>query len=48
MLRLHDSLWQLDLKKLVAKCKAKGLKLGIYDNPLWLHGPDNTVIQEQI
>lgn len=35
----------MDLKKLVAKCKAKGLKLGIYDNPLWLHGPDNTVIQ---
>ena len=33
------------LKDLVAKCKAKGLKLGIYDNPLWLHGPDNTVVK---
>lgn len=35
----------MNLKRLVAKCKAKGLKLGVYDNPLWLHGPDNTVIQ---
>lgn len=35
----------MDLKKLVAKCKAKGLKLGIYDNPLWLHGHDNTVVE---
>ena len=32
------------LKDLVAKCKAKGLKLGVYDNPLWIHGPRNTKI----
>ena len=28
----------MPLKDLIAKCKAKGLKLGIYDNPLWIHG----------
>lgn len=33
------------LADLVEKCKAKGLKLGVYDNPLWIHGDDNTVIQ---
>lgn len=32
------------LKDLVAKCKAKGLRVGIYDNPLWIHGPRETVI----
>ena len=32
------------LKKLVEMCRAKGLELGVYDNPLWLHGPDNTPI----
>lgn len=32
------------LKDLVAKCKAKGLKVGVYDNPLWIHGPRQTVI----
>lgn len=26
------------LKKLSEMCKAKGLKLGVYDNPLWIHG----------
>lgn len=25
------------LKDIIAKCKAKGLKLGVYDNPLWRH-----------
>lgn len=30
----------MKLKKLVAKCKAKGLKLGVYDNPLWIHCGD--------
>jgi len=35
----------MDLSKLVAKCKAKGLRLGIYDNPLWIHGSDNTPIE---
>lgn len=34
----------MSLKDLVAKCKAKGLKVGVYDNPLWLHGNDNTKI----
>ena len=32
------------LKDLAAKCKAKGLKLGVYDNPLWIHGPRTTKI----
>ncbi len=30
----------IKLKKLVEKCKAKGLKLGVYDNPLWIHCSD--------
>lgn len=34
----------MPLKDLVAKAKAKGLKVGIYDNPLWIHGPLETVI----
>ncbi len=33
------------LKDLVAKAKAKGLKVGVYDNPLWIHGPSDTKIQ---
>lgn len=32
------------LKDLVAKAKAKGLKVGVYDNPLWIHGPRETPI----
>ena len=36
------------LKDLVAKCKAKGLKLGVYDNPLWIHGPRETTIDGTI
>lgn len=35
----------ISLKDLVAKCEAKGLKLGVYDNPLWIHGPRETPIQ---
>lgn len=35
----------MPLKTLIAKAKAKGLKIGIYDNPLWLHGPDETLIE---
>lgn len=34
----------MSLKRLVAKCQAKGLKVGVYDNPLWIHGADNTVV----
>lgn len=34
----------VSLKDLVAKCKAKGLKLGVYDNPLWIHGPLSTKV----
>lgn len=30
----------ISLKKLVEKCSAKGLKLMVYDNPLWIHGDD--------
>lgn len=33
----------MSLKDLVAKCKAKGLKVGVYDNPLWIHG-DNRIL----
>lgn len=33
------------LKDLVAKCKAKGIKVGVYDNPLWIHGPRETKIE---
>ena len=35
----------MSLKDLVAKCKARGLKVGVYDNPLWIHGPRETKIQ---
>ena len=28
----------VSLKELAAKCKAQGLRLGVYDNPLWIHG----------
>ena len=34
----------MPLKTLADKCKAHGLRLGIYDNPLWIHGSDNTVV----
>ena len=34
----------VSLKDLVAKCKANGLRLGVYDNPLWIHGPLSTQI----
>ena len=33
------------LKDLVAKCAAKGLQLGVYDNPLWIHGQRETKIE---
>lgn len=35
----------MSIKDLVEKCKAKGLKVGIYDNPLWIHGSDDTPIE---
>lgn len=34
----------MSLADLVAKCKARGLKVGVYDNPLWIHGPNDTPI----
>lgn len=34
----------VSLEDLVSKCRAKGLKLGVYDNPLWIHGPAGTQI----
>lgn len=40
-----DKYGSMFLKDIVAKCKEKGLKLGVYDNPLWLHGKDETPIQ---
>lgn len=33
------------LKDLVAKCKARGLRLGVYDNPLWIHGSLDTQVE---
>jgi len=35
----------MEIKTLVEKCKAKGLKVGIYDNPLWIHGPRETKVE---
>lgn len=35
----------MSLKTLAEKCKAKGLRLGVYDNPLWIHGPLDTKIE---
>lgn len=32
------------LKELVALCNRYGLKLGVYDNPLWIHGADDIII----
>lgn len=36
----------VSLKELSDKCRAKGLKLGVYDNPLWVHGPRETKIAD--
>ena len=36
---------EYSLKELVALCKQYGLKLGVYDNPLWKHGDDNIIIE---
>ena len=33
------------LTRLVEMCAEKGLKLGIYDNPLWIHGDDNYYVE---
>ena len=35
----------IPLTELVAMCKAKGLKLGVYDNPLWVHGNPECIIE---
>ncbi len=35
----------MSIKDLVAKARAKGLKVGIYDNPLWIHAPNETPIE---
>ncbi len=35
----------MPLRTLIAKAKTKGLRIGIYDNPLWLHGPDETLVE---
>lgn len=35
----------ISLKDLVAKCKAKGLKLGVYDNPLWIHSSGDLKVE---
>lgn len=34
----------MPIKTLVEKCKERGLKVGIYDNPLWIHGPRETMV----
>ncbi|MGN0190897.1 MAG: glucan 1,6-alpha-isomaltosidase [Candidatus Cryptobacteroides sp.] len=33
------------LTRLVEMCAAKGLKLGVYDNPLWIHGDDSYYVE---
>jgi len=33
------------LLELVKMCKERGLELGVYDNPLWIHGDDNIIIE---
>lgn len=35
----------VSLKDLAAKCQSNGLRLGVYDNPLWIHGPLDTPIE---
>lgn len=35
----------MSIKELVQKAKARGMRVGVYDNPLWLHGPDNCKVQ---
>lgn len=35
----------MKLTTLAEKCAAHGLKLGVYDNPLWIHGADSTPVQ---
>lgn len=35
----------IPLTELVQMCKDKGLKLGVYDNPLWVHGSTDCVIE---
>ena len=34
----------MPLADLVKRCKAKGLKLGVYDNPLWIHCPNERIV----
>lgn len=36
---------ELSLQELVEMCAERGLKLGVYDNPLWIHGNDEIVIE---
>lgn len=35
----------MSLKDLVDKCKARGLKVGVYDNPLWIHGSSSIKVE---
>lgn len=35
----------MPLKTLVEHAKARGLKVGVYDNPLWIHGPEETKVE---
>lgn len=34
----------MDIAKLAQKCKDRGIRLGIYDNPMWLRNADTDVI----
>ena len=36
----------MSIKELVEMCKKKGLKVGIYDNPLWVHAPWDTKVPD--
>lgn len=39
-----DYYGSMPLKELVEIFRQRGLKLGVYDNPLWLHGQDGTPV----
>lgn len=39
----HYGVWSL--KELIAYCSKLGLKVGVYDNPLWIHGPLDTKVE---
>lgn len=39
-----DTYGSMAIKDIIAKCQAKGLRLGVYDNPLWIHCDESRII----